>query len=75
MAADVILSKLAFPVHCLTHNTFFFMYACVLVCVPIVSGRCCSMLEDSSRSSKDSQPEISVSNVSMRFLAKSKYRN
>ena len=33
------------------------------------------MLEDSNRSSKDSQPEISVSNVSMRFLARSKYRN
>lgn len=33
------------------------------------------MLEDSSRSSKASQPEMSVSNVSMRFLAKSKYRN
>lgn len=75
MAADNVLSKLAFPVHCLVRNICFFMHVCVLVCVPIVSGRCCSMLEDSSRSSKDSQPETSVSNVSMRFLARSKYRN
>lgn len=54
-----------------------FVWACVyvFVCVPIESGRCCNMLEDSSRSSKASQPEISVSNVSIRFLAKSKYRN
>lgn len=43
--------------------------------VPILSGRCCSMLEESSRSSKASHPEISVSSVSIRFLAKSKYRN
>ncbi len=53
----------------------FCMHARMCLCVPIVSGRCCSMLEDSSRSSKASQPEISVSSVSIRFLAKSKYRN
>lgn len=53
--------------------TFFVL--CVLVCIPIESGRCCNMLEESSRSSRASQPETSESNVSMRFLARSKYRN
>ncbi|MEQ2176895.1 hypothetical protein GOODEAATRI_032871 [Goodea atripinnis] len=33
------------------------------------------MLEDSNRSSKASQPEMSLSKFSMRFFAKSKYRN
>lgn len=45
------------------------------VVVPMVSGSCCNMLEDSSRSSKASQPETSASSVSMRFLARSKYRS
>lgn len=48
---------------------------CVHVVVPMVSGSCCNMLEDSSRSSKASQPETSASSVSMRFLARSKYRS
>lgn len=47
----------------------------LVLVVPMVSGSCCNMLEDSSRSSKASQPEMSASSVSMRFLARSKYRS
>lgn len=46
-----------------------------VVFVPMVSGSCWSMFEESSKSSKASQPEMSASTVSMRFFAKSKYRN
>ncbi len=68
---------LYFSFICLGKNLCLCVCVCldVFVCVPIVSGRCCSMFEDNSRSSKASQPEISASSVSMRFLAKSKYRN
>lgn len=47
----------------------------VVLVVPMVSGSCCNMLEDSSRSSKASQPETSASSDSMRFLARSRYRS
>lgn len=47
----------------------------VVVLVPMVSGSCCNMLEDSSKSSKASQPDTSASSDSMRFLARSKYRS
>lgn len=39
---------------------------------PIVSGNCCSMLEESRRSSRDSHPEMSASRLSILFLARSR---
>lgn len=42
---------------------------------PIVSGNCCSMLEESRRSSRDSHPDMSASRLSILFLARSRQRS